>query len=547
MSITCLPVELISNICGHLQLFERQALRLSCHALYEISSEEFFDQYFKKICFIATSGSLCELEALAQSDAICGRVQELWMIPTVFEGLHNRTENNLFHLAVSSKSCQPVEGEELKTRYAIYKDMVADNTDLLKSEACGTRLSRCLERFTNLVSVGLAHYATSFLLDPRQDQVRFLGWRHLINRIDFRFNETTLEDVRGITHNIHEINALALSRLCEALGASKRRRKIRKLHTCNADFCGYLSPEISLTQAQYDNLLIALDGLEDLHVCLAFNTLAGSTVRNPANVLNDRTWLNMIVKVAPRLEKLTLSQDYTHGQGVRPDYIWELSQRMKFTRIKELHLHQAHVTSAGLRSLLSEAKATLTTFTLFEVRLVDDVTADYDIGPAESLSSYSPAPYSPAPDPPVSPPPVSSPRAVELPGPCCFKGSQSSGPPAPDAPGTSPTPSDHSPGPPHGSSLESEEVIWKRLWEFFGKNLLLHRFSMSLLTCGGESAIEFQEIDDLSKLREHVVFDAGKTHHSFSQWIDRLSPVEFPGIPAFQRPSERGCKWIPSV
>ena len=156
-------------------------LRLSCRALYERSLDHFSDRYFKSIRFIVTSDSLRELEDLASSNDIRKRVQELWMIPTVFEGFHDRTLKNMGELSVSSKSCRLAEEEELKARYTTYKAMVADNSNLLESEAFGVRLRKCLERFENLNTIGLAHYTTSFLLDPRQQKVRFLGWRHLIS------------------------------------------------------------------------------------------------------------------------------------------------------------------------------------------------------------------------------------------------------------------------------------------------------------------------------------------------------------------------------
>jgi hypothetical protein len=70
-------------------------------------------------------------------------------------------------LAVSSKSCQPVEGDELKAGYAIYQAIVANSSNLLGSEVFSTRLRRCLEQPKDLDTIGIAHYPTSFLLDPR--------------------------------------------------------------------------------------------------------------------------------------------------------------------------------------------------------------------------------------------------------------------------------------------------------------------------------------------------------------------------------------------
>jgi hypothetical protein len=70
-------------------------------------------------------------------------------------------------LAISPKSCQPDEGDELEAGYAIYQAIVANSSNLLGSEAFSTRLRRCLEQSKNLDTIGIAHYPTTFLLDPR--------------------------------------------------------------------------------------------------------------------------------------------------------------------------------------------------------------------------------------------------------------------------------------------------------------------------------------------------------------------------------------------
>jgi hypothetical protein len=95
------------------------------------------------------------------------------MIPTVFEGRHN-IEPPAFetsHYAMSSKYDRQLEGKELEARYAIYQATVADHCALLESKDFSTRLQKCFARFSNLESIGLQHYTTSFLLDPRQNEV----------------------------------------------------------------------------------------------------------------------------------------------------------------------------------------------------------------------------------------------------------------------------------------------------------------------------------------------------------------------------------------
>lgn len=50
-------------------------------------------------------------------------------------------------------------------KYAVHKAMLADNSNLLESEAFSIRLRECMDRFKNLQTIGLAHYRTEFLLD----------------------------------------------------------------------------------------------------------------------------------------------------------------------------------------------------------------------------------------------------------------------------------------------------------------------------------------------------------------------------------------------
>ncbi|KAJ5767192.1 uncharacterized protein N7511_004808 [Penicillium nucicola] len=136
MSIGALPVELISKICDYLDFQQLVALRLSCRELYKSSLQNFAGTYYRKIRFIVTSESLHELEELSKSNGLREHVQELWMIPIVFNG----TEQTLGMISISSKSCRQVNGDELESRHAVHKAMLADNLNLLGSEAFSIRL-----------------------------------------------------------------------------------------------------------------------------------------------------------------------------------------------------------------------------------------------------------------------------------------------------------------------------------------------------------------------------------------------------------------------
>lgn len=230
----------------------------------------------------------------------------------------------------------------------------------------------------NVDTLGLAHYSTAFLLDPRQQTARFLGWRHLRDRIDFRFNPRGLWYLRD--YRIAEVNSLAMSSLFQALDGCKL--KIRKLYACNADSWGNISPEIDLAQEQYDYLLSVLDELEDLHVCISFKKSSDFQYPHPNMVLISRTWVNLIIEVAPYLKRLVLSQDYDTRYIFRPYYFRALCESIEFTRLRELHPHWARVTSDVLKSLITTAKETLTTLTLYAVTLADpNVRATDDLDP----------------------------------------------------------------------------------------------------------------------------------------------------------------------
>ncbi|KAJ5628471.1 hypothetical protein N7490_010699 [Penicillium lividum] len=548
MSIAALPVEVILEVCGHLQLSEWQDLRLSCRALYRSSLAGFASRFCKKIHFIVTSDSLGELECLAETDGYREQVHELWMIPSVFDGSHAASEHDISEFAVSSKNCRPVSGDELKARFSTYKALVADNSGLLESETFSTRLRGCLEKFDNLDTIGLAHYSTSFLLDPRQERVRFLGWRRLINKIDFRFGSKNLWPLHGSGSVMGKVNPLAASRLLQALKGTNR--KIRKLQTCNPDYCGNIGPEILLTEEQYSSVQSTLDDLEDLHVCTAFRTT------KPAHIMDTPTWVTMLIYVAPRLERLTISQDY---------YFGELSSKIHFDRLKELHLHKTWINSEDLKSFLMKAKETLTVFTLFEV-IMEGISPSL-------LPDHSSLWFSPTPEwlfPTSILPSTTSTSTAYTPMSSIYTPTS---PYNPTSTASTPTSSAFTPTSPYyltstpftstwiacpsGSSLyypqpagqltpeqcytpfstpyisppDHEDGLWKSVWNFFGENLSLQRFSMTKVadrTC----QISIQRTDGLIEPSDNAIFDAETAGMLFHQWIDQFTPMHLRDSPS---------------
>ncbi|CAG7937415.1 unnamed protein product [Penicillium nalgiovense] len=197
-----------------------------------------------------------------------------------------------------------VEGEELKARYAIHQAMVADSSSLLESEAFSTRLRRCLEQLESLDTIGLAHYSTTFLLDPSQQKGRLLGWHRLIDQIDFRIGSQNLSTLHGFISN-----TLALSRPFQAL--SETSQKIRKLSTCHDDYCGEVAPRNwpHRRAIQVRSSLSVVNEVEGQHICLAFNNKP-----TRRDMLAAPNWTDLFLKVAPRLERLALSQDQYSGE-----------------------------------------------------------------------------------------------------------------------------------------------------------------------------------------------------------------------------------------
>lgn len=358
MSIAALPVELISKICDHLDYQELVALRLSCRALYKSSLENFAKTFYRKICFIATSESLHELEELSKSNGLREHVQELWMIPVVFDG----AEGPLGMISISSKSCRQVKGDELESRRAVQKDMITDNRNLLESEAFSDRLRECMDQFKNIQTIGLAHYRTEFLLDPRQQTVPFLGRRQMMSQIDFRFDVYSLQESTRTNKasQIRKLNSLALSKLFLALCGSSCRP--RKLSTCDSKFCCDIGSRIALSEEQSDSLLSTLDDLEDLHLCID---------------LNEAAWLKLFRKLAPQLEVLTLSQDHMPFYLVQGDmyaypaksYVGNMFHDVSFTRLRKLHINKLNINFSSLRSLLLSVKKSLVTLTVKRVTI----------------------------------------------------------------------------------------------------------------------------------------------------------------------------------
>lgn len=567
MSVKSLPVEVMSIICSHVQILERKMLRLRCRTLCTTSSGAFFDRYFKSIHFMVTSDSLGRLEDLAQSDEIRKRVQELWIIPTVFEGVHQLGENNMGEYRESSKSCQPLDGDELRDRYHTYKAMITDNSDLLNSHVFSARLSKCMNQFDNLDAVGLARYTTTFLLDPRQRKVRFLGWRHLIDRIDFRSTPSTPDRLQDIGDKMRKVKSLAFSSLLQALSWSNR--KIRRLHTCDPNYCADVSSQVTLPEVQCDYRVPFLDSVEDLHLCID---------------LGRDTWVKLVTKLSPGLKRLRLSQSVGHPSQAQPYFFKDICERGKFIQLKCLHLIQAQITSESLKSMLTTAKQTLAILKLTRVRLIDEInsiTGDLNSSqrnvsniprvddPGHSQSRYRHPPrgfYNTPRIPRISPssplfslsapfirPAVGTPPVPRVPPPprntyAPISSTMPSSPTVPQAPlpptnlyslvpsttptnpYTSPLITSHNYVPTPPIPTGQEDIIWKGLWTFFSNELSLQKFKMAEIG-SGRYRVWLQGTEGDIRWTRPAVFNAQEVGSSFREWIDQFTPRQYLEMP----------------
>ncbi|KAJ5908899.1 hypothetical protein N7495_001581 [Penicillium taxi] len=100
--------------------------------------------------------------------------------------------------------------------------------------------------------------------------------------------------------------------------------------------------------------------------------------------------LNVLVTVAPILKTLTFAQWSPMGE-LSPLYFKDLSQRIRFSQLEELHLHSIEVTVNSFEEFLRTAAPTLKRLSLRLISLVDGITSAPYLGPlAKNESSWIP-------------------------------------------------------------------------------------------------------------------------------------------------------------
>ncbi|KAJ5770382.1 uncharacterized protein N7511_002433 [Penicillium nucicola] len=379
MSITDLPLELLAGICEHLQPQEWGALRISCRKIYDNTLEAYATRYFKKITLLLTREGLDRLEHVAASESLRGSVEEIWIIPNLFDHWANlgkasftKVDNRKYLLTLGRHPTTEEHNEvqaELEALFAVYEATMAEHRAIVESPGLLDRLEKCLPRLENAVALGLRSYETRFLLNTaRNTDFTCLGLRELKSHFNFKNCPMFHQSVSFMPYS------LVFSQLLNAI--IKSGRKVQALHTCSHSFCGMKLKLFQLPESQYQSLLPLLKDLKTLHMCIRLKD------HGRENFDEDtlKRLLNIMVTTAPTLKTLHFAQ-WSPIEEISPLFFKHVSQRIQFTQLEELHLHSIEVTVSSLEEFLRTAAPTLKRLSLRLVSLVDSITSAPDLGP----------------------------------------------------------------------------------------------------------------------------------------------------------------------
>ncbi|CEO59637.1 hypothetical protein PMG11_04305 [Penicillium brasilianum] len=358
MSVSALPTELVRDICSHLEVRDWCAFRIACKDVYIKSLETFADRYCNSVGFMLTRHSLCQLEELAAHDIFRTRVQELWITPSLFEGYYEMDLESFRDATNSYKSKK--SAHRIKTEYIAYQALVAEHLSIVESDTLSNVLKKCFALFDNLTTIRLQHSTDEFFFSQSvNDNFRCIGWRAARRQLGFDpFGLRTRKPIHNLLKTRAKDHAVAFSALLEAVVSSKRR--IKKLDTCNDEHCALSLSDVTLKQTS-QSLLSSLGQLEFLHLCTSiWETQFDDSM--------FRSLVDLPVMVAPSLKVLTFSQWDLNG-ALGPQYFDDLSQRINFTSIKEIHLYWIEITFDALKAFLRTARPTLRALSLESVNL----------------------------------------------------------------------------------------------------------------------------------------------------------------------------------
>ncbi|KAJ5731973.1 hypothetical protein N7493_003454 [Penicillium malachiteum] len=365
MSITSLPPELLTHICHYLEPQEWGALRITCHRIHRNALEAYATRYFGTISLLLTREGLDRLAEIAASETLRRWVQEIWIIPNLLEAL-----------------------------FGVYEATSADHRAILNSGLFAT-LERCLPRLKNATTIGLQSYPIHLLLKQADyHSFRCLGLHELKSQL----NNPALNINLGIPSFQQKMLAmplgLAFSQLLDAI--IKSSRHFQSLHTCGSDgyegfrlkyACGMSLSSLKLPESLHQNLLPLLSDLTTLHMCIR-------TRDNEQDAFDEDAFQrvhNILVTVAPRLKILTFAQ-WSPFDELSPLYFRDLSQRIQFSQLEELHLQSIEVTVGTVKCSLQTAAPSLKRLSMRRVGLVDTIASAPDPGPlTEDSGSWGPS------------------------------------------------------------------------------------------------------------------------------------------------------------
>ncbi|OQE46212.1 hypothetical protein PENCOP_c001G02689 [Penicillium coprophilum] len=371
MSIATLPTELVWDICGHLELRDWIAFRTTCLGVYTKSLDAFADRYCKSIGLILTSHSLRRLEQLAANECFRTRVQELWVVPSLFGGFYEMDVDTFESCTTSHRDRLPIA--QINTRHTAYQAFVADHLSIIESDTLNNVLKECMARFENLTVIRMQHNDSEYFWNSdsiAKDEFRCLGWRDVKRQLGFNpFGLNIRKPIHNLWKSRAKDHAIAFSALLE--GAVASNRKLKKLDICNDEHCALPPSDITL-KLTHKSLLFSLEGLEHLHLCICI-----WEVQSDDSSL--RYLIDIPIIVAPSLKVLTFSQWDRNGV-MNPHYFIDLSHRVNFTQLVELDLYWIEITYDTLKAFLRTAMPTLRSLALQSLNLRGVAPMDTDSG-----------------------------------------------------------------------------------------------------------------------------------------------------------------------
>ncbi|KAJ5720851.1 uncharacterized protein N7483_008785 [Penicillium malachiteum] len=346
MSITNLPTELLSQICGYLEPSEWCALRITCQILHAKSREAFADRFFKSICMLVSQDGLNGLEQFTTNEFIRTHVKELLIVPVLFEGESNMS---VARFRDTSHSVQD---------YGQYQSEVAEHCRLLDSGAFEDTLTRCVAQFENLTMIGLQSLTMAYRVAGRERYFpRCLGLRSLVRRVPCGRSGIQLYIPRRDRVDFARAHSRILSVLFKAIVASNR--PLRKIDTCKDFHLGCTAAAFTIPESIQQSLIPLVQELETLHLC----QLAESPEDNSLDFMHT-----ILVEAAPSLKSLTYGQ-WCPNRNMSPYSLTSLVERVNFRRLMELHLCWVEITYNSFEELLRTAQPTLRILSLHHVNL----------------------------------------------------------------------------------------------------------------------------------------------------------------------------------